>query len=579
MGYTGPAMLDAFEQRRYLIPFRSPLLPQIFTDTLVIGTGVAGLRAAIEASTTGTGDAAASNVIVLAKGAFDDCNTSWAQGGVAAVLDSEDSVEEHIADTMAAGAGLCDPDAVRTIAADGADAVRELIDWGMRADVDDAGRLNLGREGGHRKHRILHAGGDKTGVELERTLIERIRATESIRVFEHCFALDLITASDNASDANGNAPVLGAITYHTRYGLQIIWAGSTILATGGAGQVYREATNRGFATGDGLAMAYRAGARLGDMAFMQFHPTTLYVAGASRALITEAIRGEGAHLVDREGRRFMLDAHEMAELAPRDVVSRAIVREIARSQDPCVYLDVRHIGGARFAERFPGFDRLVRSFDIDPATDLIPVHPSAHYTIGGVWTDLDGATNLPGLYACGEAACNGVHGANRLASNSLLDGLVFGRRCGRAAGAANRGPGRSIGIVSDIPISERAELDLADVRSSLRSCMWRNVGIERAGGKLSDALEMFDFWGRYMLDKIFDEPAGWETQNLLTVGALMTRAALWREESRGVHCRLDWPEPRDDFAVHDLWRRSEAEPTKRPVGEPAEAVSEATPSC
>ncbi len=549
-------MLEPYETRRYLIPFRSPLLPQIFTDVLIIGSGVAGLRAGIEVA------GHKRDVIVLAKKTFDLSNTTWAQGGVAAVTADDDSIESHARDTMTAGAGLCDPAAVRTLAEEGPERVAELTQWGIRFDRDAAGAIALGREGGHHHHRILHSHGDKTGEELTRCLAQHLRSFDHVRIFENCFALDLITPGER-SGANREAepPVLGAITYHPRYGLQIFWAGATILASGGAGQVYRETTNPPVATGDGIAMAYRAGAAVADMAFMQFHPTTLYVAGASRSLITEAIRGEGAHLVDREGRRFMPQYHELAELAPRDVVSRAIMRELARTQESCVYLDVRHIGGVRFAERFEGFARLLKSFDLDPATDLIPVHPSAHYTIGGVWTDLDGATTLPGLYAAGEVTCTGVHGANRLASNSLLEGLVIGRRAGFAAAErAERASGRSVQIVSDIRPSERAELDLADVRSSLRSAMWRNVGIERSGGKLSDALEMLDFWGRYCLDKIFDDPAGWETQNLLTVGALITRAALWRDESRGVHNRLDQPEPREQFAVHDTWRRGSDSP-------------------
>jgi len=550
-------MLDPYSQRRYLIPFRSPLLPQIFTDVLVIGSGVAGLRAGIEVAEQGR------DVIVLAKKTFDLSNTTWAQGGVAAVTARDDSIDDHVADTMTAGAGLCDASPVRALAEEGPQRIAELTQWGIRFDRDSAGEIALGREGGHHHHRILHSQGDRTGEELTRCLAQHLRSFDNVRIFENCFALDLLTPGISA---DGTQPVLGAITYHPRYGLQIIWASATILASGGAGQVYRETTNPPVATGDGIAMAYRAGAALADMAFMQFHPTTLYVAGASRSLITEAIRGEGAYLVNREGRRFMAHYHELGELAPRDVVSRAIVRELARTQEPCVFLDVRHIGGARFAERFEGFARLLKSFDLDPAEDLIPVHPSAHYTIGGVWTELEGATSLEGLYASGEVTCTGVHGANRLASNSLLEGLVFGRRCGAAAAQrAGRGTGRSIQILSDIRPSERAELDLSDVRSSLRAAMWRNVGIERQGGKLEDALDMFDFWGRYCLDKIFDDPVGWETQNLLTVGALMTRAALWRQESRGVHNRVDHPEPRGAFAVHDVWRRGSDEPEIRPI--------------
>jgi L-aspartate oxidase len=550
-------MLDPYSQRRYLIPFRSPLLPQIFTDVLIIGSGVAGLRAGIEVAGRGR------DVIVLAKKTFDLSNTTWAQGGIAAATAKDDSIEAHVSDTLAAGAGLCDAGAVRLLAEEGPRRVAELAEWGIRFDRDASGAIALGREGGHHHHRILHSHGDRTGEEMTRTLAQHLRSFENVRIFENCFALDLLTPGENR---DGAEPVLGAITYHPRYGLQIIWSGATILASGGAGQVYRETTNPPVATGDGLAMAFRAGAAMANMAFMQFHPTTLYVAGASRSLITETIRGEGAHLVNREGRRFMQQYHDLAELAPRDVVSRAIVRELARTQEPCVFLDVRHIGGARFAERFEGFARLLKSFDLDPAKDLIPVHPSAHYTIGGVWTDREGATNVEGLYAAGEVACTGVHGANRLASNSLLEGLVFGARSGAAASArAPRGSGRSIQIVSDIRPSERAELDLSDVRSSLRSAMWRNVGIERQGGKLEDALDMFDFWGRYVLDKIFDDPVGWETQNLLTVGTLMTRAALWRQESRGVHNRIDFPQSSDGFAVQDIWRRGSDLPEPRPI--------------
>jgi len=538
------------DHRRYLIPFRSLLLPQIFTDTLVIGTGVAGLRAAIEAAST----APDRDVIVLSKTSFDESNTAWAQGGVAAVLDREDSIEQHVCDTLDAGAGLCSRSVVENLCAESASCIEELIQWGMRIDRDaSTGALALGREGGHSRHRIVHSSGDRTGEEVVRCLVQRMNALMNVRLFEQCFALDLLTTEDGSR-------ILGAITHHPRYGLQIIWCGATILATGGAGQVYRETTNPPVATGDGVAMAWRAGAAVADLAFVQFHPTTLYIAGASRALITEAIRGEGAYLVARDGRRFMQGVHEMAELAPRDVVSRAIAAELARTQEPCVYLDVRHIGGARFAERFAGFAQLLKSFDLDPGKDLIPVHPSAHYTIGGVWTDANGGTTLPGLFACGEVSCTGVHGANRLASNSLLEGLVFGRRCGRVAAQHHGEAGKSYRIISDIRPSDRAELDLDDVQSSFRSAMWRNVGIARSGTRLADTLDMFAFWGRYCLDKIFDDPKGWQTQNLLTIGSLIARSARWREESRGAHQRIDFTEPRANFAVHDLWTCDAAAP-------------------
>ncbi len=543
-------MHSVFDDRRYLIPFRATLLPQIFTDVLVIGQGVGGMRAAIAASERG-------EVIVAAKGKLKESNTFWAQGGVAAVLSQEDSFDAHVQDTVSAGGDLCDADVVRLVVEAGPQRIAELIDWGMPFDPHkDGNGLALCREGGHTQMRILHSDGDATGKALGVTLDRVVRADPKIRLFENCFVIDLITV-------DGSSPrCVGAITHHPKYGLQVIWAAATILASGGAGQVYRESTNPVGATGDGLAMAYRAGADVGDMAFVQFHPTTLYVAGASRALITEAVRGEGAHLIDRDGHRFMPDYHDMAELAPRDVVARAILAQMARTGHSNVFLDCRHLGPAHFAQRFPGITKLLHDFDIDAGADLIPIHPSAHYMIGGVRTDVHGRTNIEGLYACGEASCSMLHGANRLASNSLLEGLVFGKIVGAACHemVGNDDSHVSVKIVSDIHLSERSELDIADVRSSLRSVMWRHVGIERSGDRLAEVEEMFDFWARYTLDKIFDDRRGWEVQNLLLVGALITRAAQWRAESRGVHYRVDHESPRAQFRVHEVWRRGMAEP-------------------
>ncbi|CAG1005158.1 L-aspartate oxidase [Phycisphaerales bacterium] len=566
-------MEGLLDQRRYLIPFRSGLLPQIFTDTLVIGAGVAGLRAGIAACEHG-------EVIVLAKGELKNTNTAWAQGGIAGVLDERDTLESHVQDTLVAGAGACDESAVRLTVEHAPARLRELFEWGLNYDRDASGKPALGREGGHAAPRIIHAGGDETGRELERTLADRYRSLGAARLFENCFALDLITPSTEPG-----SPVMGAITHHPKYGLQVIWARATILASGGAGVLYRETTNPPQATADGLAMAYRAGATLADMAYVQFHPTTLYLAGASRSLITEAIRGAGAHLLDGAGLRFMIEVHPLAELAPRDIVSRAIVRQIAKQGGSHVWLDCRHV--AEFKSRFPGIAALLKRFQIDPAKDLIPVHPAAHYMVGGVRTDLHGRTDIPGLYAIGEVACSGLHGANRLASNSLLEGLVFGEIVGREAGLLKSGAGNGtrpngangggwgawgtmmrqgpVPVISDIRPSERAELDLSDVRSSLRSAMWKNVGIERSGQRLTSVVEMIDFWARYTLDKIFDDPAGWETQNMLLAASLVARSAAWREESRGCHSRDDFPEPRDEFRVHDLWRRGREGPVTQPV--------------
>ncbi|MCG8509151.1 MAG: FAD-binding protein, partial [Rhodospirillales bacterium] len=341
---------------------------------------------------------------------------------------------------------------------------------------------------------------------------------------------------------------------------------ATILASGGCGQLYRESTNPKASTGDGLAMAYRAGAKLADLEFVQFHPTTLYVAGASRFLITEAVRGEGGHLTDRNGHRFMPDYDDRAELAPRDIVARAILAQMAKTGHSHVYLDVQHLGADRFAERFPGIMKLLSNFDINPGSMPIPVHPSAHYMIGGVHVDAHGRSSLPGLYACGEAAASGLHGANRLASNSLLEGLVFGEVAGRTASEMlQNGHRTSVKIVSDIRPSDRSELDLADVHSSLRSVMWRHVGIEREGDRLREIGEMFEFWARYTMDKIFDDRSGWEVQNMLTVGAMITRAARTRNESRGTHFRIDCPQQNTEMRAHHHWQRGSSEAEVVPV--------------
>ncbi|MEO0511959.1 MAG: L-aspartate oxidase [Planctomycetota bacterium] len=567
-------MSALIDERRYLIPFRSGLLPNIFTGTLVIGGGVAGLRAALAAAQPDDAD-----VIIVCKGALETSSTAWAQGGIAAVtpgsVEAGDSVEQHVEDTLKAGAGLCDGPIVRLVCEAGAREMERLLDRGMAFDRDASAAVRLGREGGHSAHRILHAGGDRTGRELQRVLGDAVRAHPRIRVFERCFALDLLTPS-----AAPGSPVLGAMTHHARHGLQSIWARTTILATGGAGRVYRETTNPGIATADGLAMAYRAGATLADMAFVQFHPTVLYLPGAGRHLISEAVRGEGALLVNDAGRRFMEGEHELAELAPRDVVSRAIVRELARSGGSRVWLDARHIEG--FAERFPGISQQLARYKIDVRTDLIPVHPAAHYTIGGVRTDAVGQTDVPGLLAVGEVASTGLHGANRLASNSLLEGLVIGAAAGELAGtrATSRDAGggtatvsgnetaQPVGptpIISDIPPSDHGELDMGDVRSSLRSAMWRNVGVERTGSKLDDAVDMLQFWARYTLDKVFDSPSEWETQNMLVVATLIARASRWRVETRGAHTRSDAHDAEEAFRVHDLWRRGHEECETSPV--------------
>ncbi|MEI6272015.1 MAG: L-aspartate oxidase [Phycisphaerae bacterium] len=533
--------MNSYHEREMLIPFRSALLPQIFTDVVIIGTGVAGLRAAIEASHQ-------NDVIVLAKESIDLSNTSWAQGGIAAVMNAKDSVNAHIQDTLEAGAGLCEANAVRALVEEGPQEIAQLLKWGMRVDRDESGQPALGLEGGHHCHRIIHSDGDATGVELARCLVEKVREQRRVRVFDRCFAIDILV-----DQRKGQRRAAGVLTWHPRHGLQIIWAKATVLASGGCGQIFRETSNPKVATGDGVSMAWRAGATVTDLEFMQFHPTTLYVAGAPRHLISEAVRGEGAKLVDRDGLSIMRDLHELADLAPRDVVSRAIVKHLAKSGESHVWLDARCMGSNGFSKRFPGLSRMLAGFGLDGGHNLIPVHPAAHYSIGGVETDLYGRTNVPALYACGECAATGVHGANRLASNSLLEGLVFGRRVAQAIDLDALAAAMPVPLTHEVERPERGELDLADVRSSLRSAMWRNVGIERSSTKLSDMLEMFAFWGRYAFDSVFDEPMGWETQNMLTSARLMVLAALARNESRGTHTRLDRPTTDVELEGHFTW--------------------------
>lgn len=522
--------------RRYLVQFTSHSIPQVFTDVLVIGSGIAGLRAALEASKF-------CNVLVVTKGALSDGSTNDAQGGIAAALSMSDSVDAHVEDTLKVGQELCDEEVVRMVASEGRDLVRELIALGVRFDRE-GDQIAFTREGGHSCARILHADGDATGASIEAVLCRHVRGNPNITIMEHAYSLDLLTIQGTCD---------GALVWQADRGFLMVRARQTILATGGCGQIYRETTNPEVVTGDGFAMAFRAGAELQDMEFVQFHPTTLYVAGARRYLISEATRGEGGILRNRAGERFMPNYHPDAELAPRDVVSRAIIQEMTRTQYANVFLDLTHVGSERLIQRFPNIHRFCLGFGIDIGTDLIPVRPAAHYMVGGVRVDRDGRTSVPALFAAGEVACTGLHGANRLGSNSLLEGLVYGCRAGRTAGQAVRDQREPQSLRSIQGITEEPSygtLDLGDVLNSLKSLMWRNLGVVRGGPALEEAQQKITFWCRYVMDKQFEEPHGWQLQNMLTVARLIAVCARQREESRGTHFRSDWPEPRPEWRRH-----------------------------
>jgi len=530
---------------RYLVPFSPRELPHYFADVLIIGGGLAGLRAAIAIDPK-------LNVLVVTKDAVQQSNSSYAQGGIAGVLDPDDRFEEHVQDTLVAGGTLCDERVVDMVIREAPGRIQELIDWGTHFD-EQQGRIVLGREGGHSHNRIVHALGDMTGKEVMRAVIAHTQRLPNVRIWESTFTLDLLTHEGACR---------GAIVA-TRHGEKmLVWARQTILATGGCGQIYRESTNPLVATGDGHAMAYRAGAQLRDMEFVQFHPTVLYIAGGSRSLITEAVRGEGGRLVDKEGFRFMPGYDPRAELAPRDIVSQAIVSQMEKTRHACVYLDVTHLDAAFVLKRFPGIAAACKQFGIDITRDKIPVRPGAHYMIGGVTVDLVGRTSVPGLWAAGEVSSSGLHGANRLASNSLLEGLVYGAHAGIAASqAAREAPGdfRVYPLANPVVAPPAEPLDLVDIRNSLKAAMWRSCGVRRRGEFLADALESVDQWRRYVLTRQFDDSEGWELQNMLTLARVMIQAALVREESRGVHLRTDFPRLDDARWNMHLWfERSDA---------------------
>jgi L-aspartate oxidase len=518
---------------------------RLSADFLIVGSGIAGLRAAVALQEHGS-------VIILTKADRQAGSTGYAQGGIAAAVGPDDSPELHLRDTLAAGDGLCDEQAARVLVEDGPRFVRELETWGAAFDRKPDGSIDLAREGAHTVRRVLHAR-DATGREIGRVLGQRLLRPPRVVVIDHTLAVQALVEDGR---------VAGALFVEAD-GLGEIRARATLLATGGASQVFRESTNPEVATGDGVAMAFMAGARVADMEFVQFHPTALAVPGHPRYLLSEALRGEGAQLLNVSGEAFMAAADPLGDLAPRDRVARAIVREAERTGAP-VYLSLRHLPASSVRARFPVIAELCKRAGLDLATDLLPVSPAAHYVMGGVETDVDGRSSLPGLYAAGEVACTGVHGANRLASNSLLEGLVFGGRAGDAMVQDSQrdfwreAAGRPVANPSPESAPRPAEAAEADATTAsaraLAELMWQRAGVFRDGAGLREALDRVEpAWTSVLRAAESGEAAGldgWRLRTLVTVSRLILGAALRREESRGSHFRRDFP-AKDD--LH--WKR------------------------
>lgn len=521
---------------RYLSNFDLAKLPQVSCDILVVGTGIAGLYTALKLSDAG-------RVVVLTKRKLEESNTEYAQGGIAAAIGTEDSPRLHLLDTLEAGAGLCDEAAVEVLVEEGPDCVRELIAIGTQFDKNEGGDYALTREGAHSQRRILHARGDATGDEIRRALQHKVYE-QGIIVYENQYIVDVLTHEGRC---------IGVLALDEQERMTAYLARATVLCTGGAGQLYINSTNPEVATGDGIAIAYRAGAEIADVEFVQFHPTALYGEGSPKFLISEAVRGEGALLLNKDGERFMPAYHPQAELAPRDVVARAIVDQMRKTNHPCVYEDARAIAGVK--DRFPTIYAACLKRGIDITHDLIPVAPAAHYIMGGIQTDLDGRSGIPGLYACGEVACTGIHGANRLASNSLLEGLVFGKRIAQAIKQELLSfPGsRSFGWRSAPAIPDRP---LHLLWAEIQQLMWDNVGILREAEGLRQAITRLEEITESMSGALMTKE-GYQVANLATVALLVARAALTREESRGGHYRADFPQRNDqNWIRHVVQRRT-----------------------
>jgi L-aspartate oxidase len=501
----------------------------INADVIVIGSGIAGLTAALSARDKGL------SVLLLTKDVLSTGSTSWAQGGIAAALGPGDSPDQHFQDTLEAGAGLCDQESVRILVQEGPAAVKRLINLGATFDLDPSGNVALTREGGHRRDRIAHAGGDATGAEISRALVAKVLADPKVRIFEHALVLDLLK--------DKNERVCG-VTLHVMGkgkidGVGAALARAVVLATGGLGAVFQQTTNPLVATGDGVALALRAGATVADLEFVQFHPTVLWVGSDSRGsqpLISEAVRGEGAILRNINGEAFMSTIHPMKDLAPRDVVAHAVHEEIIKSGKPYVYLDGTKLGENVWLQRFPNILSSCRKIGIDPLVEMIPVVPAAHYASGGVVSDMTGKTDIPGLFAVGECANTGVHGANRLASNSLLEGLVVAER---VANHLTDLPEQSEPLIENVPtnlIDGKVRKDITETTTTGAGAVRNAIGLNKTIDKLSELAQK---------TTKLSSTQSWEATNLLTVSSFLSNAALRREESRGSHWRSDFPERND----------------------------------
>jgi len=494
-------------------------------DFIVVGAGIAGLRAAIELAEAG-------QVLIVAKDTLRESSSEYAQGGIAAAVGEDDSAELHEQDTLAAGDGLCDAEAVRVLVSEGPKAVYELIEWGAQFDREDS-RLSLGREGAHSRRRILHAQGDSTGREIARTLYQKAASLSNVRFQVFSAVTDLLVADGEVA----GVMVCDASSRRSAP----LYARAVLLATGGLGRIYPVTTNPEVATGDGVAAAYRAGAVLSDLEFVQFHPTALHLEAAPPFLLSEAMRGEGAWLINHAGERFMPRYHPLGELAPRDVVSRAILTEMARTGAPHVFLDARHLGEDFLRRRFPRIYQTCLRYGLDLARQPAPVHPAAHYAMGGVWTDLHGRTSMSRLFAAGEVAATGVHGANRLASNSLLEALVFGARAGRLMRECRCSPA--------FTEARTPELGFPDITAAeLRRLAWEYCGIIRSGPRLAELCEILEKVPSVAVAQYRRE--SFELRNMYCVLNLIARCALARRESRGAHYRSDYPQKRSEYQKH-----------------------------